>query len=70
MYNVKLKKNYMEVNFLFADFDKAAAFVRTALDGFDSIGYEDDSNRNKNKRFLAELSVVEGVEQGNEQSNF
>lgn len=58
MYNVKLKKNYAEVNFLFADFDKAAAFVRTALDGFDSIGYKDDDDRNK--RFSAELSVVKG----------
>lgn len=58
MYNVKLKKNYAEVNFLFADFDKAAAFVRTALDGFDGIGHEDDDNRNE--RFSVEVSVVKG----------
>lgn len=60
MYNVKLKKNYTEVNFLFGDFDKAAVFVKTALDGFDSIGYEDDDNRNE--RFSVELSVKGGSE--------
>lgn len=58
MYNVKLKKNYTEVNFLFGDFDKAAAFIKTALDGFDSIGYEDDDR----KGLFVELSVKGGEE--------
>lgn len=58
MYKVKLRKNYTEVNFLFAEFDKAAAFVKTALDGFKCVGYEDDGD--KRERFSAELSIEEG----------